>query len=81
MFPPPGSRAVPPGPLCGLEDHPREQGSLTRLRRSPVRAQGGRRGRPCARRLGNSERKGRARAKYTCDASAKRQVCMRNKTK
>eukprot|EP00965_Chrysotila_dentata_P232947 6199282-Pleurochrysis_carterae.AAC.1 len=29
----------------------------------------------------NPKRRGRARARYTCDASARRQMCMRNKLK
>eukprot|EP00965_Chrysotila_dentata_P062722 2078581-Pleurochrysis_carterae.AAC.1 len=38
MRPLSGSRAVPPRPWCGLEDHPREQSSLPCLvhRQSPA---------------------------------------------
>eukprot|EP00965_Chrysotila_dentata_P027693 920750-Pleurochrysis_carterae.AAC.1 len=46
------------------------RGGWARLSRSPVRGRRGRRGRPPARETGNQKRRGRARAKYTCGASA-----------
>eukprot|EP00965_Chrysotila_dentata_P061501 2036455-Pleurochrysis_carterae.AAC.1 len=47
------------------------RGGWTRLRAVSGQGRRGRRPRPCARKTGNPKRIGRARAKYTCDASAK----------
>eukprot|EP00965_Chrysotila_dentata_P121323 4011344-Pleurochrysis_carterae.AAC.1 len=47
------------------------RGGWARLRRSSVRGRRGRRGRPCAGTEKTPKRRGRERAKYTCDANAK----------